>query len=351
MNSADTVATERQRLIKRLLGDTVPRLWCPLITHYRDDGGIDAARMAAHLKHLSPWVKGFLIPGSTGDGWEMSSDEIRKLLEVAVEQASLQRLHLLIGVLKTNAAEVLETIKGAVSWLRSRAGTSENLVVLERNRVCGFTVCPPRGSELSPSEIESALISVLALGFPVSLYQLPQVTQNTMSPELLAGLAARFPNLILFKDTSGADAVALAGKDLGGVFMVRGAEGNYARWLRETGGPYDGFLLSTANCFGRELYQIISDLATGQSSAARSLSDRVSEAVREIFTAVESVPQGNAFANANKAADHFMAFGPHAAKLLPPRLHAGVRLPSDVIRSVGEILTRHSLMPERGYLE
>ena len=50
----------------------------------------------------------------------------------------------------------------------------------------------------------------------------------------VAALAGEFPNFILFKDTSGADRVAQSGLDLGGVFMVRGAEvGGYSRCERE----------------------------------------------------------------------------------------------------------------------
>ena len=62
---------KRQALIQALLPAGIPRLWCPLLTHYRSDGGIDFERMSAHFRHILPWVKGFLIPGSTGDAWEL----------------------------------------------------------------------------------------------------------------------------------------------------------------------------------------------------------------------------------------------------------------------------------------
>ena len=62
-------------------------------------------------------------------------------------------------------------------------------------------------------------------------------------------------------------------------------------------------------------------------------------------------PYGNPFANANKAVDHFFAFGPKARDAPPPRLHAGVLLPADVIHAAGDTLLRHGLMPEKGYLE
>jgi dihydrodipicolinate synthase/N-acetylneuraminate lyase len=307
--------------------------------------------MAAHLKHLSPWVKGYLIPGSTGDGWEMTPEEIRQLLDLAIQQAAAQKFHLLIGVLKTDASEARQTVIDTMSWLRSLAGTDDDDAALSKTRVRGFTVCPPCGNDLSQEQIRAGLAGILETGLPIALYQLPQVTKNTMNPELVAGLAEKFSNFILFKDTSGEDEVALSEENLGGVFMVRGAEHDYARWLREAGGLYDGFLLSTANCFGKELHQIILESKSRRLDAARQLSYRVSNAVRGIFAAVQSVPQGNAFANANKAADHFFALGPSATYTLPPRLHAGERLPVEVLRAVSDVLVRHSFMPARGYLE
>ena len=121
--------------------------------------------------------------------------------------------------------------------------------------------------------------------------------------------------------------------------------------MNTAGGPYQGFLLSAANGFARELRQIIGDISSGRLDAARELSGRLSLAVRGVFELVGNLPDGNAFANANKAIDHFFAFGPRAAAARPPRLHAGSHLPEPVIRRTGEILEKHGLMPERGYLD
>ncbi|MEQ2008035.1 MAG: dihydrodipicolinate synthase family protein [Limisphaerales bacterium] len=328
----------------RLFPLGIPSLWCPLLTHYRDDGSLDHARITAHLRHLAPHVKGFLIPGSTGDGWEMSDAEIRELLALAQEQAAKLELHLLIGVLKTEARD-------ACSVMREHGRTLPAEVTHHASRITPrFTVCPPKGADLPQATIRDALASILELGFPTALYQLPQVTQNEMSPETLADLAARFPNFILFKDTSGADRVATSGQDFGGVFLVRGAEGGYASWLKSGGGPYDGFLLSTANCFGRELHQVVELLKAGQREEAQRLSDRLSAVVKEVFALVAGLPDGNAFANGNKAMDHFFAHGPGAANVTPPRLHAGSRLPVEVIRQTGAALERHGFMPIAGYL-
>jgi len=134
------------------------------------------------------------------------------------------------------------------------------------------------------------------------------------------------------------------------VFTTRGAEGEYARWLKPAGGPYDGFLLSSANCFARELHQMTTDISAGRMEAARQLSDRLAAAVSEVFALASPLPHGNPFANGNKAIDHFFAHGPEAVNLPPPRLHAGSSLPTELIRSTEEILLREKLMPASGYL-
>jgi len=337
-------------LLARLLPNGVPPLWCPLITHYDRDGAIDQPRVAAHLRHLSPYVKGFLVPGSTGDGWELTDAETRRLLEVVIEQTAKLKLHLLVGALKTEGAAALQAIEETIDWIgaRTQDGLENNLAGAG---VCGFTICPPRGKDLSQQQLGAALRGILERQAPVAIYQLPQVTQNEMSPELVADLARQFPNFILFKDTSGADRVALSGQKLENVFLVRGAEGDYVRWLKIVRGPYDGFLLSSANGFARELHEIIEGLRARRAKAAQKRSEQLTSCINEVFGVVTGLPQGNPFANANKAVDHFFAFGPKATGAPPPRLHAGVSLPADVIQATGDTLSRHGLMPEKGYLE
>ena len=342
---------DRAQWLARLFPGGMPPLWCPLLTHYTGEGSLDHARITAHLTHLAPQVKGFLIPGSTGDGWEMNEREIQELLNVVLSAAAKLKLHVLIGVLKTDDSAVRASILSTVDLLKDRAHNDRVEVALSQARVCGFTVCPPRGKNLSQAEIRLALARVLNMGLPTALYQLPQITQNEISPTVLAELARRFPNFIWFKDTSGADRVALSEKNVDGVFLLRGAEGDYVRWLKGAGGPYDGLLLSTANCFARELHQIIQDVAANRLPAARETSDRVNRVVQEVFGLVAGVKAGNAFANANKAMDHYFAHGPGAANVAPPRLHAGSCLPVEVIRATGESLTRHGFMPAKGYLE
>jgi dihydrodipicolinate synthase/N-acetylneuraminate lyase len=339
---------QRQELIQRFFPNGIPLLWCPSLTHYADDGAIDRARMRAHLKFMHPAVGGFLIPGSTGEGWEQSDAEVRELLDFMIDEIHEVRAYLLIGILKTKIDDVLQAMRDTIAWLKRRAGNGDILAAMAKSSVCGFTVCPPSGSALGQNEIRTALEEVLSLGVPVSLYQLPQVTENEMTPETVAALAAKFPNFYLFKDTSGADRVAAVGfRD---AFLVRGAEGGYAGHFAAGGGNYDGFLLSTANCFGPQLAEMIENVQRGRKEEAEAFSGKLTAICDELFDLAGKVGYGNAFTNANKAMDHFFARGPAAAKITPPRLYSGKRLPQELIEAAGAALKRHGLLPKAGYL-
>lgn len=355
---AASIKEKRCELITRLFPEGIPQLWCPPLTHYTDEGDIDLARMEAHLAHMSKWIKAYLVPGTTGDGWEMSEDEIRQVLAFDLDLAEKLNIQILVGVLKTDAEAARQSIVGTLTWLQERTGIRNDEEIIEETKVCGFTVCAPRGSNISQEQIYRALAPILELGVPVALYQLPQVTENEISAETVAKLAAEFSNFYLLKDSSGYDKVAVSGLELNSVYLVRGAEGSYTKWLRINDGKYDGFLLGSANCFAKELNSIIQNLSAGNLDAAKELSERITVVVEQVSNCAVGLPAGNPFANANKAIDHFFAYGPEAANFPPPRtrrdasqrVHSGGRLPSEIIKIAGDALRRFDLMPSEGYV-
>ncbi|TVR69286.1 MAG: dihydrodipicolinate synthase family protein [Spirochaetaceae bacterium] len=338
---------ERERVVQTLFPRGIPRLWCPLLTHYREDRSMDSERIAAHIRHMRRWVSAFLAPGSTGDGWELSPPEAERLLSFLLQEAERQDFMVMAGILRTEAGTVVPAIR---DFLERFSDGDGNAAALARRRICGFTVTPPKGATLDQAVILAELEAIAATGVPLSIYQLPQITENEMSPETVARLTDRFPNIYLLKDTSGRDAVVRSDVDLGNLFLVRGAEGEYAGWSRAAGGPYDGFLLSTANSFAAELGLMLQYLEEGEREAAEELSRRVTTAVEEIFTAAADLPFGNPFANANKAFDHHFAWGDDAPRIEPPMTHSGNRLPRELILAAGEALSRQGLESGPGYM-
>ncbi|TVR46304.1 MAG: dihydrodipicolinate synthase family protein [Puniceicoccaceae bacterium] len=350
MDSLPPAPTSRRDWQQRLFPEGLPRLWCPLLTPFAAPRVVDPARLDAHLRFLAPSVRGFLLPGSTGEGWEMTDSEAGRLLDHALDLAPMLGFRVLIGVLKTDAAEARRSIDRWIRRLRRRTGCRENLGALVRARVAGFTVCPPKGGGLAQADLVAALDPILASGLPIALYQLPQVTENELTPATVQSLAGRFPNFILFKDTSGGDRVALSGRDFGGVFLVRGAEGSYPKWPRAAGGPYDGFLLSTANAFGRPYARLLDLLDRGRGEEARRLTARLEAVVDGIFAAAAPLSGANVFTRANKALDHWMAHGPAGTAAPAPLLRSGQALPESLLATARDLLRAHRLFPRSGYL-
>jgi dihydrodipicolinate synthase/N-acetylneuraminate lyase len=348
------VAEARRDLREQLFPGGVSTVWCPLLTHYRPDGVVDDERVLAHLDHVAAWVKGILVPGSTGDGWELTEAERLRVVALVLDQATRLKLQVLIGVLKPTTGSMLASLVGTGEWIRHRTGEEGLMRCLVRRRIGGFVVCAPtfRGGTSSPEALQSDLSLLLGTGLPLALYELPQVTGCSIPPAVVSDLAARYPNFLLFKDSSGEDQVARHAPQPEGLFLVRGAEGDYARWLRGADGCYDGFLLSSANCFPQELNRMERDLGRNRVTDAQKLSRRLTEVVSAAFSAVAAHrAPGNPFATANKAMDHFMAFGPRAATATPPTLHNGQLLSPELLRQTGEILRQHGFVPERGYME
>lgn len=350
------VVEQREALLDRLFPEGVPRLWVPLLTFYDDDAQVDPGHAEAHHDFLSPQVHSFLTPGSTGDGWELSARERDAVLTLELESGRRRGSWVMVGVLRTGRGEAAESIREMVHAFAGAAperGESIRWELLERlirRRIAGFTVTPPKGAQLSQDEIYRELASVLQLGVPVALYQLPQVTENIMEPETVEALAERYPTFYLLKDTSGEDLVASSGRDLHGVFLVRGAEGGYSEHLKSARGHYDGYLLSSANCFARELRQIQWFCDNNHHGEARKLAGRVSRVIDHAFRAVQELPFGNPFSNGNRAVDHILAYGNRSRLVPPPMTHGGSRIPEEVITTLREVMREEGFDTETGYI-
>lgn len=273
-------------------------LWVPLLTHYREDGAVDHERMARHLESIRGAVSQIMLAGSTGDGWEMDDERFDSLIEFAAERTSSD-IRIMFGVLQPHTDGVIARLKR----LEGRISASPALA----SRFVGATICPPIDSSLNEAGILAHYRRVLAeSSCPIAVYQLPQVTGCRIAPETLAALADE-PRVVMFKDSSGEDAIAKSGRDFGRVMMVRGAEGGYVEAVAGMG--YHGWLLSTANIVPEALRRIETLLRGGDQAEAADLSSRLSAAINELFALAGSEGGANAFSNANRAGDHVRAYG------------------------------------------
>ncbi len=321
---------ERKALMDQLFPVGMPKLLCPPLTHFSGPMAVDTARMEAHYRAMSARVGAFLIPGSTGDGWLMDDEMMLDVLRLGCKHALRYGGGILAAVLKPELPDMLQGIRKVQDMVEAQTGRRDTHGFVDAG-LKGITVCAPKGAERAQGEIKDALRTVLDLGLPTALYQLPQMTDNEIGPEVFEHLAAAYPNFYLFKDTSGGDRVAQSGVDTHGVYLVRGAEGGYARWYKGSGGPYDGFLLSTANAFSNELTRVIALADAGRADEAAALSDTLDSLVAELFALVEPIQVSNAFASSARIADHLRAYGAAADAAKAPLLPDGTRMPQDIL--------------------
>ncbi|MHC8508977.1 MAG: dihydrodipicolinate synthase family protein [Rhodospirillales bacterium] len=322
-------------------------LWAPLLSHYAAGGGkLNLDRTAAHAAAVRGHVRGFLLAGSTGDGWDMDEDAFEDVLRLAERRDAFDSsCALLFGSLCADTASVIVRARRVESWAAEgrAAGT-----------VIGHTVCPPVDKNADQAAILAHYESVLAeTSLPIAVYQLPQITGCAVSAETLSRLTET-GRVILFKDTSGEDAVVKSGFADARVHMLRGAEGLYAESLKPEG-AYDGWLLSTANAFAPWLTEIEKGRGTpggtpGGTPEVRALSARVAAAVESLFQAAAGLAFANPFSNANRAADHIMAWGAGWRAAPPPAALTGDALPAGLLETAEAALESLGPVPETGYL-
>lgn len=310
-------------------GIATDRLWVPLLSHYRPDDDtviLDINRIAAHMQALRPNVGQILLAGSTGDGWELSDQQIGDLLDMVTREAAFAGVKVLVGALGATTKAVIERAR----MIEEAAATWS----LDTN-FAGLAVCPPIVPDATQSQIAAHYEDVLAVtACDIAAYQLPQVTGCSIAPDTMRALSEH-PRVKMFKDTSGTDTVATFG--LANILCVRGAEGEYARALSGAMG-YQGCLLSSGNVFAPTLRRIIALIDEGKAVAAERLSERLTNLVLALFDIAAPLPFGNPFSNTARAVDHLLAFGSEWKIAPPPLTVSNNRLPSELLVVANDLL-------------
>jgi len=347
----------REAILNTILPDTPFHLWVPALTHYCEYGEgvrIDESRMLAHGREMARDVKLWMLAGTTGDGWDLSDGQVERLLQLALsDEFRSLGARVLMGALRPATDEALGLVERirSVLGLRDGASMEARVQALAERGLAGITICPPVGEGVSQDEIYRHVARVCAEGgLPVVVYQLPQVTGNRIEPATLAALVAEHESIVLFKDSSGEDEVARSGRAWP-MPLLRGAEGDYIRQLKELGGSYDGWLLSSGNAFGPRLRRMADFAGAGRFEEAVRIAETLTALMDRLFEAVGDAPSGNAFSNANRAVDHLRAGGPRWAESPPPLLRDGTRLPRRILERTAQLLAEAEAFPNEGYLE
>lgn len=160
-------------------------IFCPSITITDDEGKIDYDLWGKHLDHLADaGVNGVLLFGSIGEFYSVSLADKEAALEFAVKRVG-ECMKVFAGVGDTTYANVIEFTKFA-----EKAGADAVLAV------------SPYYFGPSPLTAENYFGGIAeATKLPVILYNFPARTGTDLTPELVASLAAKHPNICGIKDT------------------------------------------------------------------------------------------------------------------------------------------------------
>jgi len=318
--------------------DMQDRLWAPLLTHYREAGGTirpDSERMRAHVGALWPAVSQFLLAGSTGDGWDMDDIMLREIVMLSASDVFADS-RILVGAFGRSTPDVVRRailIEKAIAARPAGGGDFR-----------GLAICPPVDAAADQEAILAHYDAVLrATRCPIAVYELPQLTLCSITPETMRILAAE-PRITMFKDTSGVDRIIEGG--IPGVVSVRGAEGDFLDALDRLG--YDGLLLSTANIFAWPLRRMLGHRDAGRKEEAAAISALLAMTVSALFDVVAPLCFGNVFSNVNRAGDHLLAHGSRWREASLPLTISGRPIPMTTLEQVSDRLLLNN--DANGYL-
>ena len=353
---SDSPVLRRADILRTVIPGAALPLWVPLLTPWTaGSGDVDVDRFHLRRRVLAAHTTLWMVGGTTGDGWELDDRQFEQLVRAALDAPEgVPRGHLLFALLGPTTAAVIERL----NMLREMLGVSpewsfeRTLEHLRPRGVVGICLAPPVGEDIDQLSIAHHFEEVgRRARMPIALYEIPQVTGCRIAPETFNALVGSHEEIVLFKDSSGEDRLAAESSMLDSPVLVRGFESDYATALRAGGGDYDGLLLGSANNFGQELVAIVRATLSGMLSAAGVHASALQRRNKALFQAVAPAGVGNAFANANRAVDHVLAYGNRVAEVDPPALFDGSTLDRAIVESVVTVLDREGLRPTTGYLD
>lgn len=309
-------------------------LWVPLLTHYENKNNLtlDKDLILKHINWLRPYVKQYLICGTTGDGWNLDDKLILNWLEILKDKNTINKDNkILFGAFGKTTDDVLRRTSIIEDYL-IKYKTDANFF--------GLTLCAPIGDSITQKEIIDHFENILNnTSLPISIYQLPQIVKCKIKPETLKTLKNNFNKRIkIFKDTSGEDEVINSRMNFEDIIFLRGAEESYFNYLKPNG-KYDGFLLSSANPFGKLLRQIIDKIKENKLSEAEELSKTLSKVINTSFTEGQKLSFGNPFSNVNRGFVHILLNN----KNLKCNTCFGESIPSNFLTFLHTLLTKNKL--------
>lgn len=159
----------------------------PLVTPFNSDESVDEGALRVIVDYLiDAGVHGLFPSGSQGELYALSPDEKKRIMDIVVEQA--------------NGRAFVMPSTGAVT-------TRESIDLTRHAQACGsdaVSVITPYFIQPSAEEmVEHFTLISESVDIPVLAYSNPARTSVVFTPAMAAAVAARVPNFVGIKDSSG----------------------------------------------------------------------------------------------------------------------------------------------------
>lgn len=161
----------------------------PAVTVFDNNGNVDeqgCCRLYDHL--ISGGIDGIVVMGSTGEFFEMTMDEIKRLIDISTQHCK-GRTRLLIGTSRIIADETIELGNYAVE-----------------KGAHGVMIISPYYFQLSDESIEYYYDLVCdGIKGDIYLYNYPDITGHQINYDVVLRLLKKHKNLKGIKDTTALD--------------------------------------------------------------------------------------------------------------------------------------------------
>ena len=233
-----------------------PSVFVISITPFDADGGLDEPGLRAHLDRMADAGVGvYLGGGGSGEGFTLSDDEARRVLEIGVDQIGGRVPVRGMGIEPRTAQQMIDYIGVAAD-----AGVDAAQI---------YSLDPGHGHRPTPAEVEAYLRAVLESTSLPCVVSSHQSVGYAVRPALLATLADEHPHLVGVNCSHG---------DIGQLVALSDAVGG--RLELHVGGPMQalsclalggqGYLTSEANLAPRLCASVIESYAVGNLHATFS---------------------------------------------------------------------------------
>jgi 4-hydroxy-tetrahydrodipicolinate synthase len=242
-----------------------------IITPFKDDYSLDEEGLRKNIEFLQEsGVSGIVPCGTTGESATLTFEEHKRVVEVAVDCATVP---VVAGTGSNNTREALELTSHA-------ADTGADAALL---------ITPYYNKPNDRGMFEHYKVIAESCDIPIILYNVPKRTGADLRPELVKKLAS-IENIIGIKEASGSisQVSQVIEQTRGTGFVVLSGDDDMTLPIMALGGA--GVISVVANVAPRKTMAMVEAMARGDLDEARRLHFELAPLVRSMFLETNPIP-------------------------------------------------------------